>query len=68
MKYFNDSEAYDGSKTFSQSYFSTYESLNTCVYVGTSCLYYDLVFLSILNFSTETLIYISINCYYSQVT
>ena len=47
MKYFNHSEIYDGIKTCSQLYFFTYESINTCDTVETSCLHSDLVFFSI---------------------
>ena len=49
MKYFNHSKAYGDIKTCSQSYFFTYESINTCEYVETSCLYCHLVLLSISN-------------------
>ena len=68
MKYFNHSEVYGSIKTCSQLHFFTYESVNTCDTVGTSCLHSDFVFFSqFLNFSTGTLILISVYCYYSQV-
>ena len=44
MKYFNHSEVYDGMKICSQLHFFTYESINTCDNVETSCLHSDLVF------------------------
>ena len=47
MKYFIHSEVYDGIKTCSQLDFFTYESINTCDNVETSCLHSDLVFFSI---------------------
>ena len=47
MKYFNHSEVYDGIKICSQLRFFTYESINTCDNVETSCLHSDLVFSSI---------------------
>ena len=47
MKYFNHSEVYDGMKTSGQLHFFTYESINTCDTVETSCLHSDLVFFSI---------------------
>ena len=47
MKYFNHSEVYDGIKIFIQLHFFTYESINTCDNVETSCLHSDLVFFSI---------------------
>ena len=47
MKYFNHSEVYDGIKICSQLHFFTYESINTCDNVETSCLQSDLVFFSI---------------------
>ena len=47
MKYFNHSEVYGGIKTCSQLHFFTYESINTCDTVETSCLHSDLVFFSI---------------------
>ena len=47
MKYFNHSEVYDGIKICSQLHFFTYESINTCDNVETSCLHSDLVFSSI---------------------
>ena len=47
MNYFNHSEVHDGLKICSQSNFFTYESLNICDNVETSCLHSDLVFLSI---------------------
>ena len=47
MKYFNHSEVYDGIKICSQLHFFTYESINTCDNVETSCLHSDLVFFSI---------------------
>ena len=68
MKYFNHSEVYDGIKICGQLHFFTYESINTCDNIETSCLHSDLVFSQFLNFSTGTLILISIYCYCSQVT
>ena len=47
MKYFNHSEVYDGIKICSQFRFFTYESINTCDNVETSCLHSDLVFFTI---------------------
>ena len=47
MKYFNHSEVYDGIKTCSQLHFFTYESINTCDTMKTSCLHSGLVFFSI---------------------
>ena len=44
MKYFNHSEVYGGIKICSQWHFFTYESINTCDNVETSCLHSDLVF------------------------
>ena len=68
MNYFNHSEVYDGIKSCSQLYFFTYESINTYNTVETSCLHPEPVFFSqFLNFSTGTLILISIDCYYFQV-
>ena len=65
MKYFNHSDVYDGIKTCSQLRFFTYEFINTCDTVETSCLYSELAFSQFLNF--VTLILISIYRYYSQV-
>ena len=59
MKYYNHSEAYNGIKTFSQLHFFTYESINTCEYVKTSCQF--------LNFSAGAPILSSVYCDYSQV-
>ena len=47
MKYFNHSEVYGSIKICSQLHFFTYESINTCDTVETSCLHSDLVFFSI---------------------
>ena len=47
MKYFSHSEVYEGIKICSQLYFFTYESINKCDNVETSCLHSDLVFFSI---------------------
>ena len=46
IKYLNHSEAYDSIKICSLCFF-IYESVNTCEYVETSCLYTNLVFLQI---------------------
>lgn len=63
MKYLNDSEAYDSIKTCGQSLFFTYESINICCYVETLCLCSDFTSGQLLNFSTGTLIFVSIYCY-----
>ena len=47
MKYFNHSEVYDGIKICSQLHFFTYESINTCDNLETSCLHSGLAFFSI---------------------
>ena len=47
IKYFNHSEVYDGIKIYSQLHFFTYESINTCDNVETSCLHSDLAFFSV---------------------
>ena len=47
MNHFNHSEVYDSIKICSQLHFFTYESINTCHNVETSCLQSDLVFCSI---------------------
>ena len=47
IKYFNHSEINDGIKICSQLYFFTFESINICDNVKTSCLDSDLVFSSI---------------------
>ena len=44
MKYFNHSEVYGSIKICGQLHFFTYESINTCDTVETSCLHFDLVF------------------------
>ena len=66
IKYFNHLKAYDSIKACSQSHIFTYESINTCEYVETSCLYSDFVLLSISKL-TGTQILISVYCYYSEV-
>ena len=60
MKYFNHSEVYDGIKIFSQLHFFTYESINICDNVETSCFHSDLVF-----FSISKLQYRNSNSYFS---
>ena len=46
MKYFNHSEVSDGIKNCSQLHFFTYQSINTCNTVETSCLHPDPFFLN----------------------
>ena len=53
-KYSSNLEAYDSIKTYSQFLFFTYESINICEYVETSCLYSNLISGQFLNFSTGT--------------
>ena len=60
MKYFNHSEVYDGINICSQLHFFTYESINTCDNVETSCLHSDLIF-----FSISKLQYRNFNSYFN---
>ena len=60
MEYFNHSEVYDGINICSQLHIFTYESINTCDNVETSCLHSDLVF-----FSIPKLQYRNSNSYFS---
>ena len=60
MKYFNHSEVCNDIKTCSQSHFFTYESISICDNVETSCLYSDLVFISI-----SKLLYRNSNSYFN---
>ena len=73
MNYFNHSEVYDGIKICGQLHFFTYESINKCdniacdnVVIRVCTL--TLFFSQFLNYSTGTIILISIYYYYSQVT
>ena len=60
MKYLNHSEVYGGIKTCSQLQFFTYESINTCDTVETSCWHSDIVL-----FSISKLQYRNSNSYFS---
>ena len=63
IKYFRGhSEAYDGIKACSQLHIYTCEFMNTCEYIETSCLYSDLVLLSI-----SKLQYRNSNSYFSFI-
>ena len=57
---YNHSEVYDGIKICSQLHLFTYESINTCDTVATSCLHSDLAFLW-----TSKLQYRNSNCHFS---
>ena len=61
MKYLNHSEVYNGIKICSQLHFFTYESINTCDNVETSCLHSYLAFF----FSISRLQYRNSNSYFN---